>query len=362
MALVRTLQPGISMKLVVFGLSISSSWGNGHATLWRGLLRELSRLGHEVVFFERDVPYYAAHRDMTSFSGAKWVLYRQFDPAVVRAALSDADVGLVTSYCPDAVIATELLGDSKALRVFYDLDTGVTLTRFLAGEPVDYLGPRLLADFHLVLSYTGGTALELLRQRLQATRVAPLYGWVDPEVHFPAASCDDFLADLSYLGTYAEDRQQALQTLFLLPASRMVSRAFIIGGAQYPSDFPREENVRLVPHLTPREHPAFYCSSRLTLNVTRAAMASFGFCPSGRLFEAAACGVPIVSDMWDGLGCFFTPREEIFVARNAEDIITLLDAPDALLASVAERARDRVLSEHTAAHRASELLAQFEKT
>src|SRR5436190_250781 len=173
------------MKLVVFGLTISSSWGNGHATLWRGLCRGLMRRGHRVVFFERDVPYYAAHRDFYELPGGELQLYSNWQAALSAAKdhLADADVGMVTSYCPDGIAAAELvLSSGVGLRAFYDLDTPVTLGRWRAGEPLTYVGPRGFADYDLVLSYTGGCALRDLREEMRASRVAPLYGSVDPEV------------------------------------------------------------------------------------------------------------------------------------------------------------------------------------
>ena len=354
---------GAAVKLVVFGLSISSSWGNGHATLWRGLCRALAARGHRVVFFERDVPYYAAHRDITELPGGGLCLYTDWHDVLPRVSseLADADVGMVTSYCPDGVAATEAVLSSRVWRrTFYDLDTPVTLDRLRAGESVPYLGPRGLRDFDLVLSYTGGRALDELRERLGARHVAPLYGSVDPAVHGPAQPVERYRADLSYLGTYAEDRQAALDRLLVEAARRVPHKRFLIGGALYPQLFPWAENIFLVRHLPPAEHAAFYSSSRVTLNVTRRAMAEMGYCPSGRLFEAAACGVPILSDDWDGLDRFYRPGEEILIARGTEDTLQVIDLPDAVLASVAQAARQRTLEEHTADRRARELEAALE--
>ena len=199
------------MKLVIFGLTITSSWGNGHATLWRGLVRALGARGHHVVFFERDVPYYAMHRDLTAIAGHDIQLYDSWDAVREAAArhVRDADVAMVTSYCPDAAGASDLvLGSAAPVRAFYDLDTPVTLSRLENGARVEYLPPQGLGAFDLVLSYTGGGALTALRDRLGARLVRPLYGSVDPAVHRPTASRPAFDADLSYLGTYAEDRQR----------------------------------------------------------------------------------------------------------------------------------------------------------
>jgi len=349
------------MRLVIFGLAVSSSWGNGHAALWRGLISALLRDRHRVTFFERDVPYYAAHRDLTALGeGGELVLYPDWPAALPRArrALAEADAGMVTSYCPDGIAASRLVLDSAVpIRCFYDLDTPVTLARLASGEPVGYIAPEGLGGFDLVLSYTGGGALDALRQRLSARLVMPLYGWVDPDVHRPVPPEPRYAAALSYLGTYAEDRQAVLEELFVTPARLRREERFVIGGALYPDRFPWAPNIWFVRHLPPSEHPAFYCSSAMTLNVTRATMAKMGWCPSGRLFEAAACGTPILSDRWDGLDAFFAPGREIMLADSTEDALAALDMAPAERAAMARRARERTLDEHTATQRARELVA-----
>jgi spore maturation protein CgeB len=353
------------MKIVIFGLTLSSSWGNGHATLWRGLIAALGRRGHDVVFFERDVPYYAAHRDLTSFPQAQLVLYGDWAQIASQARrhLADADATIITSYCPDADAAARLVFDAAraAVHVFYDLDTPVTLSRLEAGEMVEYVPRGGLKDFDLVLSYTGGTALTAVRERLGARRVAPLYGHVDPEAHRPVAiDTSAPRADLSYLGTYARDRQPTLERLFIEPARRLPARCFVLGGSGYPADFPWTPNIWFFQHVAPDRHPAFFCSSRLTLNVTRADMVAMGHCPSGRLFEAAACGTPLLSDCWEGLADFFRPGEEILIANSTEEALAALEMSDAELVRIGRAGRERVLSEHTSAHRAQELLAYLE--
>jgi len=353
------------MRLVVFGLAVSSSWGNGHAPLWRALIGQLVRQGHRVTFFERDVYYYAQNRDLTELPpGGELVLYREWEDALPQAgrALANADAGIVTSYCPDGIAAAELLcGSRGVVRCFYDLDTPVTLARLVAGEAVEYLPAEGLGGFDLVLSYTGGPALVALRDLLGARRTAALYGSVDPDLHRPMPPQPGAaMASLSYLGTYAADRQAALERLFVAAARARPEQRFVIGGAQYPQDFPWTPNIFFVRHLPPQEHPAFYGASRLTLNVTRAAMARMGWCPSGRLFEAAACGTPILSDWWDGLHEFFTPGEQILVARDTTDACEAVDLPDAALRAIAERARERVLAEHSSDRRARELVALLE--
>jgi spore maturation protein CgeB len=347
------------MKVVIFGLTLSSSWGNGHATLWRGLCSALCRRRHQVVFFEKDVPYYAAARDFRELpEGGKLVLYSGLSEVVTRARrdLADADLAMTTSYCPDALAATELILDSEAaVKAFYDLDTPVTLNRIARGDAVEYIPTRGLQDFNLVLSYTGGSALDELRSVLGAQQVAPLYGSVDPETHFPVPPREEYRADLSYLGTYALDRQAGLEELFIQPAREHAWRRFVIGGSLYPQSFPWAANIYFVQHMPPPLHPALFCSSRATLNVTRGAMANYGFCPSGRLFEAAACGVPVLSDVWDGLETFFTPGEELVAVRSSADVIAALDRSDEELTRIGRAARERALCEHTADTRARQL-------
>lgn len=346
------------MKLVVFGLSVSSSWGNGHAVLWRALIRALAADGHWLVFFERDVPWYAHNRDLSEIDGGRLVLYPDWEAVVpeARRELADADAAIVTSYCPDGVAATELVLDAPGLHVFYDLDTPVTLARLEAGDALEAIGPRGLAPFDLVLSYTGGAALSALSARLGARRVAPLYGSVDIVRYAPAPALQEARAALSYLGTYAADRQDKVEAFFLEPARRRPELQFVIGGAQYPPDFPWTDNIFYWRHVAPREHPRFYAAARATLNVTRATMAASGWCPSGRLFEAAACGAPILSDWWDGLDEFFDPWSEILIVRSTEDVLAALDRSDAELERIGEAGRSRTLTDHTAERRAAELI------
>jgi spore maturation protein CgeB len=354
------------MKFVIFGLTVSTTWGNGHATLWRGLISALVQQGHRVVFFEKDQPFYAPHRDLTELPpGAELILYPSWEEILPRVGreLAGAEVGLVTSYCPDGVAASRrVLESSVPVRCFYDMDTPITLERAQRREPVEYIPSEGLGSFDIVLSYTGGHALRGLCTLLGARCVAPLYGSVDPGVHYPVPPKQAYHGDLSYLGTYATNRQAALERLFLEPARRLPQRRFILGGAQYPADFAWTPNLFFVRHLPPVEHPSFYCSSRLTLNVTREPMAELGYCPSGRLFEAAACGIPMLTDDWKGLDTFFRVGEELLVARTTEDTLEALSRSPEELARIGRAARERALTEHTATRRAEELVELMETT
>lgn len=346
------------MTIVVFGLTISSSWGNGHATLWRALIRALGARGHRVCFFERDVPYYAAHRDLTSLDGHELHLYSEWETtaAAARCAVDNADVAIVTSYCPDAQAAADLICSTPALRkVFYDMDTPVTLAALRAGEDVNYLPRNSLAAFDLVLSFGGGPALDELRKRLGAKHVAPLYGSVDTDAYQRTGGADAYRSDVTYLGTFASDRQAALDALFLEPARRRPQLRFLLGGSLYPQDFPWAPNIYYVRHVPPADHANLYSSCRLTINVTRGPMAEMGFCPSGRLFEAAACGTPVLSDAWPGLDSFFEPGREILIARTPDEATDALDRSPAELAAIGRRARTRALECHSAGNRALQL-------
>jgi len=347
------------MHIVIFGLTVSSSWGNGHATLWRALLKALGKRGHTASFYEHDVSYYAENRDdWAPPRGIALRLYSSLEE--IRAAalreLNSADVGMFTSYCPDGPEAANLILSSRAeIKCFYDLDTPVTLTALQNGDQVAYLPQNGLGDFDLVLSYTGGRALSELQSRLGAQAVAPLYGSVDPEAHFPVPPLEQYRGILSYLGTFAADRQRALESLFLEPARHLRGETFQLAGAQYPDSFSSLPNIAFTPHLAPQLHPAFFCSSRATLNITRRVMSEYGYCPSGRLFEAAACGVPIVSDGWDGLEMFLTPGREILRVDTPEEVIEAVQLTEAELRRIADAARERTLANHTAERRVMEL-------
>lgn len=352
------------MRVVVFGLSISSSWGNGHATLWRGFASALARRGGSLIFFEKDAPWYAGARDLVDIPGGRLVLFHDFDEvaAEARRAVAEADAAIVTSFCPDgAALSRFVLEHARGVRIFYDLDTPVTFAALDRGEPPPWIGPDGLAGFDLVLSYTGGPALGRLRADLGARRAEPLYGHVDPGVHRPAPPEHRFRADLSYLGTFAEDRQAALERLFVAPARERPGQRFLMGGALYPDGFPWEPNIYFVRHVPPSDHPAFYSSARLNLNVTRGAMAAMGWCPSGRLFEAAACGGAIATDTWDGLDTFFEPGVEVLTAAATPDITAALDLSDAELRRIGEAARARVLRDHVSDARVDTFLRLAEQ-
>ena len=343
------------MKIVIFGLSITSAWGNGHATTFRALARALWKRGHQIVFFERDQEWYASNRDLPEPPFCKVRLYERWPEvlASARTEIRDADVACIGSYFPDGVEATREVFDSRAIKAFYDIDTPITLSRLRSGG-ADYLQVEDVAGFDLYFSFTGGPALRELESRFGARCAVPLYCSFDPEqYHF--APLPEFACDLSYMGTYAADRQQKIETFFCEPARRLSSRKFILAGPQYPDENNWPKNVRRIIHLNPRWHASFYSSSLLTLNVTRRDMVLAGYSPSVRLFEAAACGATIVSDNWEGLDTFLRPGREILLPNSGDDVVAYLSEMErSELRRIGCRAQDRVLAEHTSDVRAIE--------
>ncbi|MBA3914646.1 MAG: glycosyltransferase [Acidobacteriales bacterium] len=348
------------MKITILGLSITSSWGNGHATTYRALARALHARGHDIVFFERDVEWYASNRDMPEPEFCTVHLYHDWDEVLpsVRRELQDADVAMVGSYFPDGIAASEeVLSSPAALKTFYDIDTPITVEHLRSGG-ADYLRRDQVPGFDLYFSFTGGPLLGTIEQEFGAKRAVPLYCSFDPDRHRTSAPDTGFKCDLSYMGTFAPDRQPKLEEFFCEPARRLPTRKFLLAGPQYPETLEWPRNVRHIPHLEPKLHPAFYSSSRFTLNLTRRDMVAAGYSPSVRLFEAAGSGAAILSDYWPGLETFFTPDEEILLPRSAEDVVRCLEhTSDEQVKHIAARAEARVAAEHSSLKRAEE----FEK-
>lgn len=344
------------MKVVVLGLSLSSSWGNGHATTWRALLRAFAGQGNEVLFLERDVPWYAAHRDLADPDFCRLALYADLDELKSRwtVEVRDADAVIVGSYVPDGVVVGAWAqATAKGPVCFYDIDTPVTLAKLEAGDH-EYLTPELIGGYDIYFSFTGGPTLARLEQRFGSPAARALYCSVDETAYRPIATPRRW--DLSYLGTYSPDRQPTLDRLLLEPARRAPHLRFCVAGPQYPAEIAWPANVERLEHVPPADHPAFYAASRFTLNVTRQDMIAAGWSPSVRLFEAAACGTPIISDIWPGLADLLAPGEEIILAQDASHVLDALREPDeAARDAMAMAARRRILSEHTAGHRANEL-------
>jgi spore maturation protein CgeB len=350
----------MKLNVVIFGLSVTSSWGNGHATTYRALIKALAKRGHTVTFLEWDAPWYRSHRDLMAWPYCRIETFESLQeiPARFGSLVRDANLVVLGSFVPSgAVLGDWITMNAGGVTAFYDIDTPVTLTRLQSGD-LDYVSPALIPRFDLYLSFTGGPALRLLEEKYGSPRARPLYCAVDPDVHRPIDTEQKW--DLGYLGTYSEDRQKTLQSLLIEPAKRRRNARFVVGGAQYPALIGWPENVERIEHVPPGEHATFYTQQRFTLNVTRQEMIAAGYSPSVRLFEAAACGVPVITDRWPGLDNFLMPGEEIFIADRAKDVVDLIDhCAEEERRKVGEAARSRVLRHHTALHRAISLEAYY---
>lgn len=344
------------MKIVIIGLSITSSWGNGHATTYRGLARELAARGHAVLFLERERSWYADNRDLRRLPGVEIALYHSLAELKRRFTdeVRDADAVIVGSFVPSGVAVGDwVLRTAKGATAFYDIDTPVTLAG-LQGGSVAYLSREQIARYDLYLSFTGGPTLRKLEQDYGAPRARALYCSFDSRLYFPEEHEPAW--NLGYLGTYSDDRQPTLERLLLECARRWPTGRFVVAGAQYPRGLVWPRNVRRIEHLPPGKHRGFYNRQQFTLNVTRANMIAAGWSPSVRLFEAAACGTPIISDWWRGLDELFTPGAEILIARSTAEAMKLLTETTSERArEIGAAARRKVLARHTAAHRAMEL-------
>ena len=350
------------LDIVVLGLSLRSAWGNGHATTYRALLRALEARGDRVLFLERDVPWYADSQDAVSDLPGRLELYQDLPELKDRhaAAVAAADLVIVGSYVPEGIeVGTWAQRTATGVVAFYDIDTPVTLAALAAGK-CDYLRADQIAHYDVYLSFTGGPTLQVLEDRYGAPFAVPLYCSADPAKYFPEHREPAY--DLGYMGTYSDDRQPVLERLLLQPARDWPQGRFVVAGPQYPETIDWPGNVERIEHLAPSAHRAFYNRQRFTLNVTRADMVAVGWSPSVRLFEAAACGTPVISDPWPGLEDLFLPQEEILIARSGHEVLDWLrNVPDDLRRQLGEAARKRFLAEHTPEHRAESLHRYFQR-
>ena len=346
------------MKIVIFGLSITSSWGNGHATTFRALCSGLHARGHRIVFFEHNDEWYEHNRDLPQPSFCEAVIFGHWREIAgrVRRELKDADVAIVGSYFPDGMAALDtVLNSNAAVKAFYDIDTPITISALKREGATGYLRKEHLPELDVYFSFTGGPMLRELESTFHVRYAVPLYCSFDPQKYRKLPAVPAFACDFSYMGTYAPDRQPKIERLLCGPAARLPGRRFIVAGPQYPESITWPSNVERIIHLNPRHHAEFYCSSRLTLNVTRRDMVMAGFSPSVRLFEAAACAATIVSDNWAGLEGFFVPGKEILVACSGDEVVRYISDYDILqLRRIGDAARERVLAEHTNDRRARE--------
>jgi len=342
--------------IVILGLSVTSSWGNGHATTYRSLIRGLAARGHRVLFLERDTPWYAGNRDEPNPRGARTEIYDSVEELTTRfeREVAGADLVIVGSFVPEGTRVGEWVTSlAKKTTAFYDIDTPVTLAQLAEGRR-EYVTPDLIARYHMYLSFTGGPVLRRIENEYGAPMARALYCSVDTELYRPEPRPPRW--DLGYLGTYSDDRQPALQSLMLDPARHWSQGRFAVVGPMYPPEIRWPANVKREIHLSPRDHPAFYGSQRFTLNITRQAMKQAGYSPSVRLFEAGACAAPVISDWWEGLDSLFVIGKELLISSDAEDTLRILkDTPDHQRQALGEAARRRILAEHTPQQRAAQL-------
>ncbi|MFN3889233.1 MAG: glycosyltransferase [Beijerinckiaceae bacterium] len=342
------------MKFTILGLSLSSSWGNGHATTWRAIAKGLAQLGHHVLFLERRQPWYADNQDLRDPWYCTLAFYDDLKELRVRwtKEIANADLVLVGSYVPDGVGVIDFaLGNARGPVAFYDIDTPVTLAALRQGRAT-YIASRQIRHLDTYFSFAGGPTLAVLRERYGAHRAEALYCCADPDIYRPTGERPVW--DLGYLGTYSEDRQPMLDRLLIEPARRLPHRRFVVAGPQYPSSIAWPANVQHIDHLAPSEHPSFYSRQRFTLNVTRSDMVEAGWSPSVRLFEAACCGSAIISDPWAGLDEVFSPELEVLVRDHSGAVIDLIERGEAC--DIGERARRRALRDHTGLNRARKLV------
>lgn len=344
------------MKFVIIGLSVTSSWGNGHATTYRALLKELSALGHDILFLEKDVPYYAGNRDMPNSEFCKLGLYKTNEELKEDYAseVAEADVVIVGSYVQQGVeVGNWAIKTAKGITAYYDIDTPVTLAK-LERKDYEYIDPDLISKYDLFLSFCGGPILDLLENKYGSPMAKPLFCSVDPDLYHPENNEKKW--QMGYLGTYSDDRQPTVNELLIKSARNTSDSKFVVAGPQYPQEIEWPENVDRVDHLPPAEHRSFYNSQKYTLNVTREDMIKAGYSPSVRLFEAAACGVPIISDYWKGIETIFEPEKDILIAKTSSQVLEYFNnISEEERKQIGENARQKVLKYHTAKARAKEL-------
>jgi len=348
------------MKIAFFGSSLVSAYWNGAATYYRGIIRALNELGHQITFYEPDAYDRQQHRDIPDPDWARVVVYPAEGDAGVLEALEHArgvdmlvktsGVGVHDELLEAAVLDVK---DSHTLAVFWDVDAPVTLDRVKTNphDPFKELIPR----YDLVLTYGGGEPVVRSYQALGARECVPIYNALDPDTHHPAPVDQRFACDLALLANRLPDREARIEQFFFAAAERLPERQFVLGGSGW-ADKAMPMNVKYVGHVYTRDHNAFNCSARAVLNVNRDSMASYGFSPPTRVFEAAGAGSCLITDAWEGIETFLTPGREVLVAHDADEVVQHLESLDQAKAKgIGDAALRRVLAEHTYSHRAVEL-------
>lgn len=351
------------MKIAFYGSSLLSSYWNGAATYYRGLLRAMAQRGHDIVFYEPDAYDRQKHRDIDAPDWCQVVVYDATPHAMTQAArrAASADVVVKASgvgYEDDALLQAVMANARQgAIRIFWDVDAPATLAE-ISPQPQHPLR-KALSGLDLVLTYGGGDPVVEAYRALGAVACRPIYNAHDPDTHHPAPPDGRFDADLGFLGNRLPDREARVEQFFLEPAKRLADRRFLLGGAGWGARA-LPANVRWLDHVPTRDHNAFNCTPMAVLNINRESMAAAGFSPPTRVFEAAGAGACLITDAWEGVGMFLRPGEEILVARDGRDVADILRGLDRDRASaIGERALARVLRDHTYAQRAADVDEAF---
>jgi spore maturation protein CgeB len=339
------------MKIAFYGSSLLSSYWNGAATYYRGMVRALSEIGYEITFYESDAFDRQKHRDMDPPDWCNVVVYDATPDGLANAAAEarDADIVVKASGCgyEDDALLDLLIGRraERSLMVFWDVDAPATLAQMAAAP--DHPLHRQLARIDLVLTYGGGDPVIHGYRAFGASYCVPIYNAVDPRDHHPVPARQAFRADLSFLGNRLPDREARVEQFFFKAATRLPTRHMLLGGAGW-GDKAMPSNVRAVGHVPTGDHNAFNCSALAVLNISRESMAATGFSPATRVFEAAGAGACLITDDWAGLDLFLRDGEEVLKARDGADVADhLARLTPGRARAIGERARLRVLAEHT---------------
>ncbi len=349
--------------IAFYGSSLLSAYWNGAATYYRGLLRALAARGYDITFYEPDAFDRQANRDIDPPDWCRVVVYDATVPALKQVAAEAARADIVVKASgvghEDDLLLAEVMAAARpgALRIFWDVDAPATLAEVQAAP--DHPLRRALPGLDLVLTYGGGDPVARAYRALGAADCLPVYNAVDPETHHPVAPLRKYACDLVFLGNRLPDREARVDRFLLEPARMLPARRFLLGGSGWPGAA-LPPNVAAPGHVPTADHNALNCSARLVLNIARDSMASTGFSPATRVFEAAGAGACVLTDAWEGIEMFLTPGEEILVARDAQDVAACVDGMRAdNLAAIGARARARVLAEHTFQRRAAQVDALF---
>ena len=354
------------MRIGFYGSSLLSSYWNGAATYYRGLLGGLAAIGYEIVFFEPDAFDRQSHRDIDPPGWAEVVVYPATEAGLRQVLSRAAEADIVFKASGVGVFDDELLAGviahaaPHALRCFIDVDAPATLSAIRAAP--DHPMRAALSSLDLVITYGGGPPVVDAYTELGAARCVPIYNALDPATHFPVPRVEQFASDLAFLANRLPDREARVEEFFIKPAAALQDRSFLLGGNGW-HDRSMPANIRRIGHVSTNDHNAFNCSSLAVLNVARDSMAAVGFSPATRVFEAAGAGACLITDAWEGIEHFLKPDEEVLVARDGNDVRNHMASLTPQRAkAIGERARLRILAEHTYDRRALQLHALLKKT